>query len=62
MKFVATYTSCVQVGIDTFNDKSVSKVFDYSKSMQDVMDWLGSIGVKNPTLPDVRLSELMEDV
>lgn len=62
MKFVATYTSCVQVGIDTFTDKSVSKVFDYSKSMQDAMDWLTSIGVKNPTLLDVRLSELMEDL
>lgn len=62
MKFVATYTSCVQIGIDTFTDNSISKVFDYSKSIQDVMDWLSSIGVKNPTLSDVRLSELMEDV
>lgn len=62
MKFVATYTSCVQVGIDTFTDKSVSRVFDYQASMQDVMDWLSSIGVKNPTLSDVRLSELMGDV
>lgn len=62
MKFVATYTSCVQVGIDTFTDKSVSRVFDYQAPMQDVMDWLGSIGVRNPTLSDVRLSELMEDV
>lgn len=62
MKFVATYTSCVQVGIDTFTDKSVSKVFDYSAPMQNVMDWLESIGVKNPTLSDVRLSELMEDL
>lgn len=62
MKFVATYTSCVQVGIDTFTDKNVSKVFDYSKSMQDIMDWLTSIGVNNPTLSDVRLSEIMEDI
>lgn len=62
MKFVATYTSCVQIGIDTFTDNSVSKVFDYQAPMQDVMDWLGSLGVKNPTLSDVRLSELMEDL
>lgn len=62
MKFVATYTSCVQVGMDTFTDHGISKVFDYQAPMQDVMDWLGSIGVKNPTLSDVRLSELMEDL
>lgn len=60
-KFVATYTDCVQIGEFSFQDYTISKVFDYSQSLQDVMFWLEhTVKVENPTLNNVKLSHLYE--
>ena len=39
MKIVGTVTDCVQVGIDTFQSRSYSKVFDMVATLQDIDDW-----------------------
>ena len=36
------------------------QVFLYFDSILDVMDWLESIGCKNPSLSDVSISEVYE--
>ena len=43
MKFIATVTSCVQVGPNDYETQRYSKVFDYSESMNDVMAWCSSV-------------------
>lgn len=60
-KFVVTYTDYVQVGEFSFQDYTISKVFDYAQSLQDVMSWLEhTVKVENPTLNSVKLSHLYE--
>lgn len=59
-KFAATYSECVQIGIDEFNQVRTTKVFSYSDSIQDVMGWLLSIGVKEPHITSVVISDVSE--
>lgn len=59
-RFVATYSQAVQVGEYEFRQVRVSKVFNYTDSISEVMDWLEFIGVKEPTLNSVDISELCE--
>lgn len=60
MKFVATYTTCAQVGENSWQEYKMSKVFDYVQPLSDVMMWLESLGVKEPNLSCVELSDLIE--
>lgn len=57
-KFAATYSECVQIGTDEFKQVKKTKVFLYGESFVNVMEWLESIGVKNPTLNSVDISEV----
>lgn len=59
-KFVATYSQAVQIGEYEFGQVRTSKVFNYTDSLSEVMDWLEYIGVKEPTLNSVDISELDE--
>jgi hypothetical protein len=61
MKFVATIKGCGQVGENSYQDYAVSKVFEYSQPLNDVMTWLVSQGYKNPNITDVTLSHLHEE-
>lgn len=60
MKIAATYTSYVQVGVDSYRDKHVSKVFLLEDSFFDIFQWAKSIGVDNPKLSDFVFSELLD--
>ena len=39
MKVVGTVTDCVQVGIDSFQNRSYSKIFTMKSTLQDIDDW-----------------------
>lgn len=58
MKFVATITSCIQVGPNDFDTQRYSKVFDYSESMSDVMAWATTLYCGEHTVNSVVLSHL----
>lgn len=60
MKFAATYIKCVQIGEYEYHQVRTTRVFDYSHSISDVMDWLVSIGVKNPHITSVIISDVSE--
>lgn len=59
-RFVATYSQAVQIGEYEFRQVKTSRVFNYSDSFNDVMGWLKCIGVKEPTLSSVDISEMDE--
>ena len=59
-KFAATYVRCIQIGEDEWRNERITKVFLYSDSILDVMDWLEYIGCKKPGLGDVSISEVYE--
>lgn len=60
MKFAATYSECVQIGEYEYHQVRTTKVFDYSQSINDVMDWLVSLGVKSPQITSVTISDVSE--
>ena len=59
-RFVATYSQAVQIGEYEFRQVRTSRVFNYSDSFSVVMGWLEHIGVKEPALSDVDISEVSE--
>ena len=60
MKIVATYTDSVQVGVDAYRDRHISKAFLVEESFLDIFKWAESIGIKDPKLSDFLLSELLD--
>lgn len=57
MKVVATVCGCVQVGIDEFRDKHVSRVFNGDKTLQDLIKWAAdTTGNTNIDICDIKLS------
>lgn len=59
-RFAATYSEAVQIGESEWQQVRTTKVFCYSDSLELVMSWLASLGVKNPSLSSVTLSEVDE--
>jgi hypothetical protein len=59
-KFAATYSEAVQIGEYEYKQLRTTKVFSYSDSFLNVIDWLKSIGVKNPSINSVDISEVSE--
>ena len=57
MKIVATITRAVQTGMDTFTNYSESRVFDTSRSIEDVLNWGRNSGIKNIKMNDILFSE-----
>ena len=60
MKIAATYTVCVQVGLDAYRDKHLTKTFLLEDSFFDIFQWAKSIGVDDPKLSDFVFSELLD--
>ena len=57
MKVVATVTNCVQVGMDQFRDRNISRVFNGDKTLQDLIKWAAdTTGDKNIDICDLKLS------
>ena len=59
-KFAATYSEAVQIGEYEYKQIRTTKVFSYRDSILNVIDWLKSIGVKNPSINSVDISEVSE--
>lgn len=57
-QFAATYSEAVQIGQDEWAQVRTTKVFYYSDSFELVMDWLREMGVKNPTISSVVISDV----
>jgi len=56
-KITVTITDCVQVGIDSFKDKRYSRVYCTSMSIDTILNWAKSVGIKNPTINDLEFSD-----
>jgi len=59
-KFAATYSEAVQIGEFEFKQIRTTKVFSYRDSILGIMEWLESIGVKNPDINSVEISGVDE--
>lgn len=59
-KFAATYSEAVQIGEHEFKQVKTTKVFSYRDSFLKVIEWLESIGVKNPDINSVEISGVDE--
>lgn len=59
-KFAATYSEAVQIGEYEFKQIRTTKIFSYRDSVLKVIEWLESIGVKNPDINSVEISEVDE--
>ena len=56
-KITVTIVDCVQVGIDEFKDKRYSRVYCTSMSIDAMLNWAESEGLKNPTINDLEFSD-----
>ena len=59
-KFAATYSEAVQIGEYDYKQVRTTKVFSYNDSFLRVVEWLESIGVKEPNINSVDISEVEE--
>ena len=59
-KFAATYSEPVQIGENEFLQVRTTKVFCYSESINSIMSWLESLGVKEPGITSVAISDVSE--
>lgn len=59
-KFAATYSVAVQIGEYEYKQIRTTKVFSYEDSILKVVEWLESIGVKNPDINSVEISGVDE--
>jgi len=58
MAIVVTVSDCVQVGIDEFRDKRVSRVFEENRSIADILSWArATLGREAVGICDVVFSE-----
>ena len=59
-KFAATYSEAVQIGEYEYKQLRTTKVFSYEDSFLKVIEWLESIGVKDPDINSVDISGVDE--
>ncbi len=59
-KIVVTISDTVQIGIDTWKQKNVSKIFSQTDSIEKMLEWAKKNGFKNPDISDLNFS-LLED-
>lgn len=59
-KFAATYSEAVQIGEHEFKQVKTTKMFSYGDSFLKVIEWLESIGVKEPDINSVEISGVDE--
>ena len=56
--FVATIRAPVQISPDDWEVRSTSRVFHMGASMRDILLWVESLGIKQPTVSSIAFSEL----
>jgi len=58
MAIVATVTDVVQVGLNEFRDKSVSRVFEENRTIGDLLSWArATLGKESVEFTDIKFSE-----
>lgn len=59
MKISATLSACEQIGIDSFRDRHITKIFETSNTFDDVLNWAKSLDPRN-RLSDVLIAEVVD--
>ena len=54
---IATVTNAEQNGPESWSRRRISREFAVNRSIQDVLTWAESMGLENPRISDVVLSE-----
>jgi len=58
MAIIVTVTDCVQVGLNEFRDKSVSRAFEENRTISDILSWArATLGRDNVEFTDLKFSE-----
>lgn len=58
MAIIVTVTDCVQVGLNEFRDKSVSRAFEENRTISDILSWARvTLGRDNVEFTDLKFSE-----
>ena len=57
MKVCAIVNKCVQVGPEDWKMKPTTRIFDTSRPISDVLEWVEAMGIKNPTCNDFVLAD-----
>ncbi len=57
MEICAVVRRYVQIGPDQFEMQMVTRVFSISRSIQDILAWVESMGIKSPTCKDFILAD-----
>ena len=55
-KFVATFGESVQVGMEEWEYRCTSRVFDNDSTMDDVLDWGRALGIMNICITQITFS------
>lgn len=61
-RFTAIYRGCNQIGIDQWANTIDTRVFEMSATLNDILQWLEKIGVREPNINMVDIAALFEPV
>lgn len=59
-RIAVTYTSCVQVGVESYRDKSITRIFPTHEAIEDIFIWAKAMGVQNPRINDFIFSDVVD--
>lgn len=59
-QFVATYGESVQVGTDEYKYIRTSKIVTEETNVYDLLEWLRSLGCREPSLALIDFSDLID--
>lgn len=57
MKIAVTVTTCHQIGIETWRDDHMTKVFDENSTLKEIDEWIKSVD-KSASFPNCLISTL----
>ena len=58
MSVIATVTVCVQVGENSFRDHHISREYEESRTIRDVLTWAKATTGKEVSICDIQFSEM----
>lgn len=56
--FAVTYTDCVQIGPESYREKATTKIFYHTNTINQIFDWVRSLGIQNPDFAHMIFSEV----
>ncbi len=60
-RIVVTLRKSVQIGPEDWEMKPVSRVFNIANSIEHMLEWAKSTGIKDANIGDLNFSEYCED-